>query len=171
MKHVRKAQTRMLPIHAETCSQYLFLLSERLKGTRQDLFDGAKCVCSPPLRHGPKDLEAIWRGIANGTFTTFSSDYASSTYDHLGGKKLILKGGIMRYRDICNGVLGMETRLPLLLSHAEREKNSGPSLQSFIQLMGSDPAPWCRLHAIRGCESQNLVKVHDPERKDSLGSG
>jgi dihydroorotase-like cyclic amidohydrolase len=35
MKHVRKAQTRMLPIHAETCPQYLFLLSERLKEIRK----------------------------------------------------------------------------------------------------------------------------------------
>jgi dihydropyrimidinase len=29
---IRDAQTRLLPIYAETCPQYLWLLSERLKG-------------------------------------------------------------------------------------------------------------------------------------------
>lgn len=48
--HIRSAQTRGLPIYAETCPQYLFL-------TRDDLshpdFEGAKCVCSPPLATAP----------------------------------------------------------------------------------------------------------------------
>lgn len=73
--HVRKAQTRLLPIHAETCPHYLFLTSEKLKG---DNFEGAKCVCSPPLREDPMDLEAMWQRLSNGTFTTFSSDHAPS---------------------------------------------------------------------------------------------
>ncbi|KAH7370592.1 hypothetical protein BKA65DRAFT_602851 [Rhexocercosporidium sp. MPI-PUGE-AT-0058] len=150
MKHVRKAQTRMLPIHAETCPQYLFLLSERLKGTEQDPFEGAKCVCSPPLRHDPKDLDAMWRGIANGTFTTFSSDHAPSTYDHSGGKKLGLKDGIMTYKHIPNGVPGVETRLPLLFSHAGQEKTSRLSLQRFVQLTSSDPAKLYGLEGVKG---------------------
>jgi len=150
MKHVRKAQTRMLPIHAETCPQYLFLLSERLKGNEQDPFEVAKCVCSPPLRHDPKDLDAMWRGIANGTFTTFSSDHAPSTYDHSGGKKLGLKDGIMTYKSIPNGVPGVETRLPLLFSHAGQEKTSRLSLQRFVQLTSSDPAKLYGLEGVKG---------------------
>jgi dihydropyrimidinase len=35
---IRDAQTRLLPIYAETCPQYLYLLSERLKGEN---FEGA----------------------------------------------------------------------------------------------------------------------------------
>jgi len=150
MNHVRKAQTRMLPIHAETCPQYLFLLSERLKGSDHDAFEGAKCVCSPPLRHDPKDLEAMWRGIANGTFTTFSSDHAPSKYGHPEGKKLGLKGDVMRYRDIPNGVPGVETRLPLLFTHAGIEKDSRLSLQRFVQLTSSDPAKLYGLEGVKG---------------------
>lgn len=150
MKHVRKAQTRMLPIHAETCPQYLFLLSERLKGNEQDAFEGAKCVCSPPLRHDPKDLEAMWTGIANGTFTTFSSDHAPSTYDHAGGKKLGIKGDVMRYRDIPNGVPGVETRLPLLFNHAGQEKDARLSLPRFVQLTSTDPAKLYGLDGVKG---------------------
>jgi dihydropyrimidinase len=159
MKHVRKAQTRMLPIHAETCPQYLFLLSERLKGTPHDSFEGAKCVCSPPLRHDPKDLEAMWCGIANGTFTTFSSDHAPSTYDHAGGKKLGLKDGIMRYRNIPNGVPGVETRLPLLFNHAGRERGSRLSLQRFVQLTSADPAKLYGLESVKG----NIAPGYDAD--------
>ena len=88
---VREAQTRLLPIYAETCPQYLWLLSERLKGddfegetcsfrlvTDSNAALGAKAVCSPPPRDSPEDQEAIWRGIANGTFTIVSSDHATS---------------------------------------------------------------------------------------------
>jgi dihydropyrimidinase len=173
MKHVRKAQTRMLPIHAETCPQYLFLLSERLKGNPQDTFEGAKCVCSPPLRHDPKDLDAMWRGIANGTFTTFSSDHAPSTYDHAGGKKLGLKDGIMRYRNIPNGVPGVETRLPLLFSYAGREKDSRLSLQRFVQLTSSDPAKLYGLEGTKGniapgYDADLVIWYNEAELKDGV---
>jgi dihydropyrimidinase len=159
MKHVRKAQTRMLPIHAETCPQYLFLLSERLKGTEKDPFEGAKCVCSPPLRHDPKDLEAIWRGISNGTFTTFSSDHAPSIYDHSGGKKLGLKGGVMRYRSIPNGVPGVETRIPLLFNHAGQDKDSRLSLQRFVELTSSNAAKMYGLEGVKG----NIAPGYDAD--------
>ncbi|KAK9314942.1 dihydropyrimidinase [Lipomyces starkeyi] len=83
--HVRAAQTRMLPIHAETCPQYLYLMSDVLK---MPDFEGAKYVCSPPLRDSPDDIAALWEGIANGTFTTLSSDHCPSCWDHPQGKKL-----------------------------------------------------------------------------------
>ncbi|KAG9235000.1 hypothetical protein BJ875DRAFT_284197 [Amylocarpus encephaloides] len=159
MKHVRKAQTRMLPIHAETCPQYLFLLSERLKGTEQDDFAGAKCVCSPPLRHDPNDLEAMWRGVANGTFSTFSSDHAPSTYDHAGGKKLGVKDGVMRYRNIPNGVPGVETRLPLLFSFAGSKPDSRLGLPRFVQITSSDPAKLYGLEGVKG----NIAPGYDAD--------
>jgi dihydropyrimidinase len=158
MKHVRKAQTRLLPIHAETCPQYLFLLSERLKGTSHDHFSGAKHVCSPPLRHDPKDLEAMWRGIANGTFTTFSSDHAPSTYDHSGGKKLGLVNGVPFFKNIPNGLPGVETRLPLLFSYAY-----GPeakiSLPRYVQLTATNPA---KLYGLGGTKG-NIAPGYDAD--------
>jgi dihydropyrimidinase len=148
---VREAQTRMLPIHAETCPQYLLLLSDRLQSTPQDAFEGAKCVCSPPLRHDPKDLEAMWRGIANGTFTTFSSDHAPSIYDHPRGKKLgILEDGRMSYKHIPNGLPGVETRLPLLFSFAGQGEDSKLSLPRFVQLTSTNPAKLYGLDGVKG---------------------
>lgn len=152
VKHVRKAQSRLLPIHAETCPQYLFLLSENLKGSEHDHFDGAKHVCSPPLRHDSKDLEAMWQHIANGTFTTFSSDHAPSIYDHPGGKKLGLVkiNGTASYRNIPNGLPGVETRLPLLFSYAGDEDDARLSLPRFVQLTSTNPAKLYGLDGVKG---------------------
>ncbi|KAK2782129.1 hypothetical protein FQN52_001063 [Onygenales sp. PD_12] len=133
--HVRKAQTRLLPIHAETCPHYLFLTSEKLKG---EGFEGAKCVCSPPLREDPMDLEAMWQGLTNGTFTTFSSDHAPSKYDHPQGKKAGLIDGIPSYRKIPNGLPGVETRIPSLFSAGVLTGRI--SIQKFVELTSSNPA-------------------------------
>jgi dihydropyrimidinase len=69
---IRRAQSYLKPIFAETCPQYLLLGKSQLA---QEHFCGAKFICSPPLRSDPNDVEAIWRGLINGTFTIFSSDH------------------------------------------------------------------------------------------------
>jgi len=84
VEHIRNAQTRSVPIHGETCPQYLFLTASNMKGKN---FEGAKCVCSPPPRESPLDQEAIWRGLANGTFTVFSSDHAPFRFHDPDGKE------------------------------------------------------------------------------------
>lgn len=150
MNHVRSAQTRLLPIHAETCPQYLFLLSEEIRGKPHDHFSGAKHVCSPPLRHHPKDLEALWQGIANGTFTVFSSDHAPSKYDHPGGKKLGLVDGVPKFSKIPNGLPGIETRVPLLFNQTEACKPPGEAkltLPKFVQLTSTNAA---KLYGLSG---------------------
>lgn len=150
MSHVRDAQTRLLPIHAETCPHYLFLLSSEIKPKPHDHFSGAKHVCSPPLRHHPQDLENLWRGIANGTFTTFSSDHAPSKYDHPRGKQLGLIDGIPRFSKIPNGLPGLETRVPLLFSQTpacQPFKRARLSLPRFVQLTASNAA---KLYGLEG---------------------
>src|ERR1700761_5072840 len=150
VSHVREAQTRLLPIHAETCPQYLFLLSEELKSKPCDHFSGAKHVCSPPLRHRPQDLESLWQSVANGTFTTFSSDHAPSKYDHPGGKRLGLVDGIPRFTKIPNGLPGVETRVPLLFSQTPAclpPEKAKLSLPRFVQLTATNPA---KLYGLAG---------------------
>jgi dihydropyrimidinase len=67
-EHIRKAQTKLLPIYAEACPQYLYLMSDRLRGGN---FEGAKHVCSPPLRDDVAELDAIWRGLPMGLSQRF----------------------------------------------------------------------------------------------------
>lgn len=151
--HVRDAQTRMLPIHAEACPHYLFLLSEKIKGEPHDHFSGAKHVCSPPLRHEPKDLEGLWQSIANGTFTTLSSDHAPSKYDHPMGKRVGIVDGIPRFAKIPNGVPGLETRVPLLFSQTpacKTQQEAKLSLSRFVQLTATNAAKLYGLDGRKG---------------------
>src|SRR3954454_1777958 len=58
-------------VFAETCPQYLFLTLDDL--ARPD-FEGAKYVCSPPLRpaeHGA----ALWRGLRTNDLSVVSTDH------------------------------------------------------------------------------------------------
>lgn len=138
VNHVHQAQARLLPIHAETCPHYLFLRSDDL--AKPD-FEGAKFVCSPPLRHAQSDLDAMWQGIANGTFTTVSSDHCPDQFDHPCGKKSGLDSeGKSSFKTIPNGLPGVETRLPLIFNEAGEGPNHRLSLPRFVQLTSSNPA-------------------------------
>ncbi|CRG87849.1 dihydropyrimidinase [Talaromyces islandicus] len=141
---IRRAQTKGLPVYAETCPQYLFL-------TRDDLnkpgFEGAKCVCSPPPREGSGDHEGIWAGLQNGTFTILSSDHCPFIYDNSEtGKKAAITSehphGHFKY--IPNGCPGVETRLALTMS-ANRL-----TPQKFVELTSSNPAKLYGLYPQKG---------------------
>lgn len=135
---IRDAQTRLLPVHGETCPQYLFLLADSMK---KPGFEGAKCVCSPPIREDATDQDAIWAGIKNGTFTTLSSDHAPIKFYHPDGKQRGLKHGNHpqgRFQYIPNGLPGVETRVPLLFSGGVLAGRISP--QRFVELTSTNPA-------------------------------
>ena len=131
-------------MYAETCPQYLFL-------TRNDLdkpgFEGAKCVCSPPPRESASDHDAIWLGLANGTFTVLSSDHCPFIYeDTEEGKKSAISEEYLegRFSEIPNGCPGIETRLPLALS-----ANRLP-LQKFVEVTSTNAARLYGLYPQKG---------------------
>nr|MCH9672282.1 dihydropyrimidinase [Gammaproteobacteria bacterium] len=109
MTAIRDAQDRGLRIFGETCPQYLFLTAEDLDrpGT-----DGTMFCCSPPPRDAEAQ-EAIWRGLCNGTFQVFSSDHAPYRHDASGK---LSQGPNPSFKEVANGVPGIEARLPLLFS-------------------------------------------------------
>ncbi|RDW68813.1 hydantoinase/dihydropyrimidinase family protein [Aspergillus mulundensis] len=139
--HVRRAQTKLLPVHAETCPHYLFFTAEKLRG---EGFSGAMCVCSPALRESAMDLDAMWDGLVNGTFTTFSSDHAPAKYDHPLGKKK----GTETFTQIPNGLPGLETRMPSLFCAGVLTGRL--SVQKFVELTASNPAKLYGLSDTKG---------------------
>ena len=146
VKHVQRAQRDLLPIHAETCPHYLYLLAESL--TAPD-WEGSKCVCAPPLRHHESDLDFLWDSIANGVITVWSSDHAPSKFDHPLGKKKPLHSGTPVFNQIPNGLPGLETRLPLLFTAATGESPK-LSLPRFVALTSTNPAKIYGLDGIKG---------------------
>ena len=65
------ARDRGQPVFAETCPQYLFLSEDDLA---RDGFEGAKFVCSPPLRSSHDQL-ALWRGLHGGDLSVVATDH------------------------------------------------------------------------------------------------
>ena len=106
---IRRAQDLGLRIYGETCPQYLFLTADDFD---RDGMEGAKFCCSPPPRDAANQ-EHVWRGLANGTFQVFSSDHAPYRFDESGK---LAGGPDASFKQIANGVPGLELRLPLLFS-------------------------------------------------------
>jgi dihydropyrimidinase len=143
VEQIRWARAHGLSVFAETCPQYLFLTAADLG--IDDSYQGAKCVCSPPPRDA-SNQPVIWQGLADGTFTVFSSDHAPFRYDAPEGKKPL--GREVAFRHIPNGIPGLETRLPLLYS--EGVLGGRITLQKFVELTSTNPSKAYGLHPRKG---------------------
>jgi dihydropyrimidinase len=137
---IRDAQTKGLKIYGETCPQYLFLTADDIG---MDL-EGTKFCCSPPPRDAAAQ-EAVWRGLANGTFQVFSSDHAPYRYDETGK---LLKGDKTTFKDTANGVPGIELRVPLLFSEGVGKGRLG--LNRFVALTATNHAKIYGLYPKKG---------------------
>lgn len=137
MDEIRRAQTRGLRIFAETCPQYLFLTADNLDLPGQE---GARCICSPPPRDKTHQA-AIWTGLANGTFAVVSSDH--SPFSMKASKGKFVHGTDAPFWKIPNGIPGVETRLPLLLSEGVLKRRM--SLEQFVALSATNCARIYRL--------------------------
>ena len=142
MTQIQNAQARGIRIYGETCPQYLFLTADDLA---QPGFEGAKCICSPPPRTAD-DQEHIWRGIKTGVFQVFSSDHAPFRFDDDKGKKNA--GSNAKFSEIPNGVPGIETRLPLLMS--EGVLKGRIDAHTFVSVTSTGPAQMYGLFPRKG---------------------
>jgi dihydropyrimidinase len=141
MVAIRDARTRGQKVFAETCPQYLLFTATDLD---QPGLEGAKWMFSPPARD-PHDREAIWRGVQNGTFQVVSSDHAPYRFDESGK---LAKGPNPDFKQIANGIPGIELRLPLLFS--EGVGKGRIDLSRFVELCCTNPAKIYGLHPTKG---------------------
>jgi dihydropyrimidinase len=107
---LRSARKRGVRAMGETCIQYLHLTAEALD---QPDFEGAKYVCSPPLRTA-RDVEVLRAALRDGSLQALSTDhcpfwFAGGAEGRLAGKEL----GRDAFTKIPNGVPSVEERLRL----------------------------------------------------------
>jgi dihydropyrimidinase len=155
---IRDAQTRGQKVFAETCPQYLLLSAADLD--RPGL-DGAKWMFSPPARDAA-DQAAIWRGLVNGTLEMVTSDHASYRFDDTGK---LAAGKNPDFKQIANGIPGIELRLPLLFSEGVRKNRI--DLNRFVALTCTNPARIYGLHPQKGTiaiGSDADLALWDPEK-------
>ncbi|MGV2986113.1 dihydropyrimidinase [Vibrio sp. E150_011] len=140
LSEIQRARRRGVNIFAETCPQYLFLTQDDLGGE-----DGIKYICSPPPR-SKYDQDAIWQGLKDGSFQVFSSDHCPFDIEGDKGKKVVNHGSC--FHNVPNGIPGIETRLPLLMSHGV---DTGKlSIHRFVQLTATAPARLYGLYPQKG---------------------
>ena len=154
---VRDARQSGARIFGETCPQYLFL-------TRGDLDrpgrEGAKFICSPPLRDTATQ-EALWRHVQSGTFSLVSSDHAPFRFDESGK---FHAGPDANFKQIANGIPGIEMRLPLLFS--EGVGKGRITLNQFVALSSTNAAKIYGMHPAKGTiaiGSDADIAIWDPD--------
>lgn len=134
---VQEARDRGVPAYAETCPQYLYLSLDDLA---RPGFEGAKFVCSPPLR--PKDhQEDLWKGLGQGDLQVVATDHAPFNYE---GQKELGKGNFAK---IPNGLPTVEDRMTLIF---QRVREGSLSLTRWVELCCTNPAKMFGLYPRKG---------------------
>ncbi|MCC7327138.1 MAG: dihydropyrimidinase [Burkholderiales bacterium] len=156
---IRAAQTLGAQVYAETCPQYLFLTAADV-----DLpgLEGAMFCCSPPPRDYASQ-EAIWAGLTNGTFQLFSSDHAPYRFDESGK---LPRGSDTTFKEMANGVPGIELRMPLLFSEGVGKGRIG--LSEFVALTSTNHARMYGLYPRKGTlaiGSDADIAIWNPDAK------
>ncbi|MGL5362445.1 MAG: dihydropyrimidinase [Bosea sp. (in: a-proteobacteria)] len=128
---IRQARGDGVKIFAETCPHYLLQTQDAL-----DLpgLEGARMICSPPQRT-TADQEALWQALELGDLQMLSSDHAPYRMDASGK---LSAGPNPNFKQIANGMPGLEMRLPLLFDAMVSQGRS--TLSKFVELTSTAPA-------------------------------
>jgi dihydropyrimidinase len=138
---INAAQALGLSVHAESCPQYLFLTADDLD---KPGVEGAKYCCSPPPGDAASQ-EGIWQGFLNGTLQVYSSDHAPYRFDETGK---LPRGQDTTFKEMANGVPGIELRLPLLFS--EGVLTGRLPIERFVELTATNHARMYGLYPRKG---------------------
>jgi dihydropyrimidinase len=166
------ARMHGLPVMGETCPQYLFFTEDHLRRP-----DGAKWVCSPPMRTA-LDNRRLWEGLANGTIQTMGTDHCPFFFDgthaiEYEGQEVAIPGkelGKDDFTKIPNGLPGIEDRLPILWTYGVRAGRMTPG--QFVALNCTNPARIFGLYPKKGAllpGSDADIAIWDPERRLTYG--
>lgn len=166
------ARERGLKVMGETCPQYLFFTEEHLQRP-----DGAKWICSPPMRT-EIDNERIWQGLADNTLQTVGTDHCPFFFDgtraiDYEGKQVKIPGkelGKNDFTKIPNGLPGVADRMPILWTEGVVKGSLTPN--QFVSFTSTNAAKIFGLYPRKGAllpgSDADLV-IWDPDKKLKYG--
>jgi dihydropyrimidinase len=157
---IAAARDRGLNVFGETCPQYLFLSTDDL--ARPD-FEGAKYVCSTPLRPAHHQA-ALWQALRTNDLSVVSTDHCPFCFS---GQKDLGRGDFSK---IPNGLPGVENRMDLLHQavldgHINRRR--------WIELACATPARMFGLYPRKGTlapGSDADIVIYDPHAEQVLSA-
>ncbi|MHC0431919.1 dihydropyrimidinase [Streptomyces sp. O3] len=154
------ARDKGLPVFGETCPQYLFLSTDNLA---EPDFQGAKYVCSTPLR--PKEHQAaLWRGLRTNDLQVVSTDHCPFCFT---GQKELGRGDFSK---IPNGLPGVENRMDLLHQAVVEGRLTR---RRWIEIACAAPARMFGLYPKKGTIAPGAdadVVIYDPAAEQTLSA-
>lgn len=148
-------------VFAETCPQYLFLSLDDLG--RAD-FEGAKFVCSPPLR-SPEHQEELWDGLRRNDLQVVSTDHCPFNFED---QKELGRGNFSK---VPNGLPGVENRMDLVFYGGVVQGKLG--LNRWVEVCSTTPARMFGLYPQKGTiapGSDADIVVYDPTATRTLSA-
>ncbi|WP_405775383.1 dihydropyrimidinase [Streptomyces sp. NBC_00859] len=160
LAELTRARTQGLPVYGETCPQYLFLSTDNLA---EPEFEGAKYVCSTPLR--PREhQDALWRGLRRNDLQVVSTDHCPFCFT---GQKELGRGDFSK---IPNGMPGVEHRMDLL---HQAVVDGHISRRRWIEIACASPARMFGLYPKKGTIAPGAdadIVVYDPAAEQTLSA-
>jgi dihydropyrimidinase len=160
LDEVRAARARGAMAFAETCPQYLFLSLDDMGNG----FEGAKYVCSPPLR--PADhQDDLWKGLVANDLQLVATDHCP--FDFHDQKQL----GQGDFRKVPNGLPGVEDRVDLM--HDGGVVAGRLTKERWVEIISAAPARMFGLAGRKGVVAPGAdadLVVYDPNRRRTISA-
>ncbi|MDJ0462829.1 dihydropyrimidinase [Streptomyces sp. H27-C3] len=154
------ARDKGLNVFGETCPQYLFLSTDNLA---EPDFEGAKYVCSTPLR--PREHQAaLWRGLRTNDLQVVSTDHCPFCFT---GQKELGRGDFSK---IPNGLPGVENRMDLL---HQAVVDGHISRRRWIEIACATPARMFGLYPKKGTIAPGAdadIVIYDPHAEQVVSA-
>ena len=168
LEQLALGRAKGLRVMGESCTQYLYVFEKDLA---RPGFEGAKFVCSPPVRQ-PKDAQVLWKALTDGTLQAISTDhcpfwYAGGVDGRVPGKEL----GRESFHKIPNGMPGIEDRMAVMWHGGV---NGGHySANRFVEITATNPAKIFGLYPRKGtiapgCDAD--IVIWDAQKEHTISA-
>lgn len=166
------ARQQGLFVMGETCPQYLFFTIDHLRRA-----DGAKWICSPPMRSEADNLR-LWEGISNNTLQVVATDHCPFFFDGTTpilyeGQPVAIPGkelGKNDFTKIPNGLPAVGDRLPILWTYGVRAGKINAN--QFVALTSTNPAKIFGIYPQKGSLEPGAdadIVIWDPDLRLTYG--
>jgi len=189
---IRRARALGAPVMGETCVQYFHITRDKHLGAPG--FEGAKYVCSPPVRNAEHHA-VLWQAVRDGSLQVVSTDHCDFWYeggkgpwqkwakDHNGGDWVGYEKQDPSYRrpgkelgkgdfsKIPNGLPGIEDRLIVMWHLGVNSGKISPS--RFVELNSTNPAKIFGCYPRKGTIAVGAdadILVWDPNKKHTISA-
>ncbi|PZU02255.1 MAG: dihydropyrimidinase [Gordonia sp. (in: high G+C Gram-positive bacteria)] len=164
LEQIATARGKGANVFAETCPQYLYLSLEEQLGAPG--FEGAKWVCSTPLRSRAEGhQDELWKFIRTGDVAGVATDHCP--FCMVDQKEL----GIGDFSKIPNGIGGVEHRMDLMYQGVVDGKIT---LERWVDVCATTPARMFGMYPRKGIISPGAdadIVIYDPNGHTSIGVG